>query len=140
MSNRMTIKQAAIELGISTKTLRRWEKSGYLVPERQDVTGVRLYHPYLINYWKKLFDLRRAIINHLRSLDGIKKAIDKHTSDQNNTSGQPPKLLTVADLDDFMKASESEEKWNRTYHRMLRELREYPSVMRKATTKFEEDK
>lgn len=133
MSNYMTIQKAANELEVSTKTLRRWEESGYLVPERQEGTGFRLYHSRLIDYWKKLFNLRRAITNHLRMLEGIKQALDKHTTEQNYIPGQPLKLLTEKELDEFMKARESEEKWSITYERLLRELREYPLTMRRAT-------
>ena len=65
MSNRMTIKQVADELGVSTKTLRRWEANGYLVPERDSDTKVRLYHPYQIGYWKRMLAQTCKIIRVL---------------------------------------------------------------------------
>jgi len=137
MSNYITIQKAANKLGVSTKTLRRWEESGYLIPERQEGTGFRLYHSILIDYWKKLFDLRRVITNHLRMLREIRNALDIHTTEQNYIPGKPLKMLSEKELDEFMKACNAEEEWKRTYERLLRELREYPLSMRRATSKEE---
>ena len=39
----MTIKQAAKYLGVSTATLRRWDKAGILVPARNGINGYRIY-------------------------------------------------------------------------------------------------
>jgi MerR family transcriptional regulator, copper efflux regulator len=39
----LTVKKAASLLGVSTKTLRNWDRSGKLKPRRHPVNGYRLY-------------------------------------------------------------------------------------------------
>jgi excisionase family DNA binding protein len=39
----LTVKEAASLLGVSTKTLRNWDRSGKLKPRRHPVNGYRLY-------------------------------------------------------------------------------------------------
>lgn len=134
----MTIQQVADKLGVSTKTLRRWEEIGCLMPAmRQERTDVRLYDPNRIDYWEKLFDLRRIIKKHLKALDGIKKALDEHTAEQDFVPGKPLKLLTEEDLDKFTKARDEEDKWNKEFDRLLSELRKYPLAMRRFTSEVE---
>ena len=126
----MTIKQVADELKVSTKTLRRWEEKGYLVPDREETTRIRLYHPYLINYWKKLLELDRTLKKHLGLLDGLRKELDKHMLEQVYKPGESLKLL---DFESFNKAYETMEKWENDYKRLFNELLEYPRTMVKAT-------
>jgi len=141
MSNYMTIQQAADQLGISTKTLRRWERTGYLVPDqRQEITGVRLYNFDRISYWKKLLALRRAIKAHLKELAEILKALDENSIIQDYVPGKPLKLTTQEEMDKFSKAWEAEQEWNKEFRRLLNELVEYPLVMRRATSFLEEEK
>jgi MerR family transcriptional regulator, copper efflux regulator len=40
----LKIKQAAEFLGVSTTTLRNWERSGKLIAYRHPLNGYRLYH------------------------------------------------------------------------------------------------
>ena len=39
----MSIKEAADALGVSTQTLRNWEKSGELIPYRNPINKYRMY-------------------------------------------------------------------------------------------------
>lgn len=43
ISSYMTVAQAAKFLGVSTSTLRNWDKQGKVVPSRHPVNGYRLY-------------------------------------------------------------------------------------------------
>ncbi len=43
VSQLLTIKEAAERLGVTTQTLRRWDKSGRLVAKRHPINGYRLY-------------------------------------------------------------------------------------------------
>lgn len=137
----MTIQQVANELGVSTKTLRRWEASGYLMPdERQEVTGVRLYHPDHINYWKNYLELRRLLNFKVKELEGIKKALDEHPAEQVYVPGKPLRLLTEEDLEKFQKARDAENKWNKEFDRIIHEIAKYPRNIRKAVAESEEGK
>jgi DNA-binding transcriptional MerR regulator len=138
MSDLITIHQAARELGVSTKTLRRWEENKYFVPERDLNTNVRLYHPFIVGYWKKLLELDRSIKNHLKLLDGVKKELDKYMLEQDYIPGRPLKLLTENDFKNFSMAHDRMDKWEKDWKRMLREIMEYPKSMLKATTEYED--
>jgi excisionase family DNA binding protein len=39
----LTVKEAAALLGVSTKTLRNWDRAGKFKPRRHPVNGYRLY-------------------------------------------------------------------------------------------------
>ncbi|MBF0556393.1 MAG: helix-turn-helix domain-containing protein [Nitrospirae bacterium] len=40
----LTIREAAVTLGVSRSTLRNWDKTGKLKPYRHPVNGYRLYN------------------------------------------------------------------------------------------------
>lgn len=52
----MTITDVAEELGISTKTILRWEKSGKIRRARRDWRGWRVYQPEEIKELKGFFE------------------------------------------------------------------------------------
>lgn len=128
----LTIQQVANELGVSTKTLRRWEEAGYLVPERDKNTKVRLYHPYLIEYWKKKLDLDRAIREHLKLLEELKKELDAAPIEQTYIPGKPLRLISAEIIERNRKAHDEIERWNERYKVMINELAKFPSIMNKA--------
>lgn len=133
MSNRMTMQQAAIELGISTKTLRRWEESGHFVPEQIPNSSIRLYDSHSVGYLKRLLALDRSIKRHLRLLDGLRKELDKHNLEQDYTPGKPLKLMTDEDMKNFNEAYDAMEEWKKEYRKLLDEIMKYPKSMLKAT-------
>lgn len=58
MKRLLDIREAAIELGVSINTLRRWDKEGRLVPQRT-LGGHRRYDLEKIRQdWDKLCDRR----------------------------------------------------------------------------------
>lgn len=59
MTRYMTIKEAAKYLGVSTLTLRNWDKKGQLVAIRHPVNNYRLYTFSDIEKFLKSFEGRR---------------------------------------------------------------------------------
>ena len=55
MNSRLTITEVAEQLGVSTKTILRWEKSGKIRKARRDWRGWRVYVPEEIEELKGLF-------------------------------------------------------------------------------------
>lgn len=45
----LTIKEAAKYLGVSSSTLRNWDRQGELKAKRHPVNGYRLYHKSVLN-------------------------------------------------------------------------------------------
>lgn len=135
MSNYMTIQHVANELGVSTKTLRRWEEKGYFVPERQATTNIRIYHTWPVGYWKRMLELDRSIKQHLKRLDGLRKELDKHMTEQDYIPG---KKLKIIDGESFNKAYEDISQWDEEFKRLLDELLKYPQSMRVAAREINE--
>jgi DNA-binding transcriptional MerR regulator len=141
MSNYMTINQVANALGVSTKTLRRWEISKFLVPdERQEKTNIRLYHPIRIEYWKKMLDFDRTLKKHIRDLDTVRNELNKHMLEQDYKPGQPLILITPEQEQKFIKAHDDMDKWEVEYKRLMKEFLLFPSIMRKAILDYKEGK
>ena len=55
MDGRITITEVAHQLGISVKTILRWEKAGKIRKARRDWRGWRVYAPEDINQMKEFF-------------------------------------------------------------------------------------
>lgn len=56
MSGRLTITEVAQQLGISVKTILRWEKSGKIRKARRNWRGWRVYVPEDLEQLKGLFE------------------------------------------------------------------------------------
>ena len=56
MNGRVTITEVAQQLGISAKTILRWEKSGKIRKAHRDWRGWRVYGPEEINELKGFFE------------------------------------------------------------------------------------
>jgi len=131
----MTINQVSKELGVSTKTLRRWEEKGYFVPERQGTTNIRLYHSWPVGYWKRMLELDRGLKKHLALLGDLRKELDKHLA-KTPLDGQSRPML---DIKAFSKAHDAMEAWENEYKRLYKAVVEYPNSMLKATEDYGED-
>jgi len=82
----LTISQAAIYLGVSTDTLRRWDKTGELTPtEKNNKTGYRYYD-------------QKKLIEYLKNLDIIKLASQWVKADQED---EPQKLFYCENVSVF---------------------------------------
>jgi len=56
VSGRLTITEVAQQLGISVKTILRWEKSGKIRKARRNWRGWRVYVPEDLEQLKGLFE------------------------------------------------------------------------------------
>ncbi len=56
MNGRLTITEVAEQLGVSVKTLLRWEKAGKIRKARRDWRGWRVYEMEDINELKGFFE------------------------------------------------------------------------------------
>ena len=56
MNGRMTITDLARDLGVSAKTILRWEKAGKIRKARRDWRGWRVYAPEDISELKEFFE------------------------------------------------------------------------------------
>ncbi len=124
----MTIQQVANELGVSTKTLRRWDEKKLLIPERQGTTNIRLYHTWLVGYWKKYLELDRALKAHLALLGEVRRELEKYIVTKPLGTG-PTKMF---DSKAFIEAHKAMETWEKGFDRLWRELADYPPFMHQA--------
>ena len=56
MNKRLTISEVAVTVGISTKTLARWEKSGKIRKPKRDWRGWRVYEECDLSAIQKFHD------------------------------------------------------------------------------------
>lgn len=131
----MTIKQVADELGVSTKTLRRWEEAGYFVPHRDPHTDIRLYHPVKVQYWKKYLSLNRRYNEHLKKHRPIIKEINKHLAKP--LSGQEE--LPLLDTEAFSEADKKLNEWGKEHKKLLIEVLSLPKEVKKAILQMEQE-
>ncbi len=140
MSKLISDHQASGELGVSVRTLRRWEEKGHFPPQRIEDTNIRLYDADAVEYLKRVLNLDRGIKKHLQLLDGLRKELDKHILEQDFVPGKPLKLMTEKDVKDFTKAYDAMEEWEKEYKRLLNELMQYPNKILQTTVEDYENK
>jgi excisionase family DNA binding protein len=56
VNGKITITELARDLGVSAKTILRWEKAGKIRKARRDWRGWRVYAPEDINELKEFFE------------------------------------------------------------------------------------
>ena len=56
MNGRLTITEVAEELGVTTKTITRWEKAGKIKKAKRDWRGWRVYLPEDLEAMKSLVE------------------------------------------------------------------------------------
>ena len=56
VDGRLTITQVADQLGVTTKTISRWEKAGKIRPAKRDWRGWRVYSPVDLAAMKSLIE------------------------------------------------------------------------------------
>ena len=56
VDSRLTITKVADELGVTTKTISRWEKAGKIRPAKRDWRGWRIYSPDDLAAMKSLIE------------------------------------------------------------------------------------
>lgn len=80
--NLLTVSDAAAFLGISAKTLRRWDSAGVLIPVRHPVTKYRLYK-------------KSQLTDFLKAITLENKIVEKEP-------GRPKMEITDSDINDFI--------------------------------------
>jgi len=122
----ITSSRAAKILGISKRTLYRWEKERRVRSKREGILNIRVYDQDYIEMAKKILDLDKKEKEHLKNLPNIKKEIEEHHLLQEYIPGKPLKLSTEEEVKAAMKAFDAEEVWVEQHKRILNELFTFP--------------
>lgn len=122
----ITSSEAAKILGISKRTLYRWEGEGRIRSTREGILNTRVFDNDYVEMAKKILDLDKQEEEHLKKLPNIRKQIEEHNLEQEYIPGKPLKLLTEEEVKAAMKAFDAEEEWVAEHKRLLAELISYP--------------
>lgn len=109
----MSTKQVADFLGVSKKTLMRWDEKGIFPAEREEVSKSRIYYRPNVEKAKMWLDLRERHRKHLRKLPDIRKRLDEVLRMHPVIPGQPVKPWGSRDISVITKAIDAMEKWDR---------------------------
>lgn len=109
-TSKILIGEAARMLGVSKRTLMRWDKPGKLPVERDPITNVRLYN---------LQDIR--VRAHLRKLPSIRKRVDEFISTAPLDPFRPLKPKPPKHFEEMKKAFEELKAWEKKYHQLMEE-------------------
>lgn len=134
MSYLYTIKRAAEELGVSTKTLRRWEESGFFVPAREPNTAVRLYWPLEVKYWKEFLDLNRKLNELPKKMHLVAKKLNESLVMKPLAPGERLPLLDVTQIGEVI---DEEEKLDKEFKMLMGYFLEFPEKMKRAVLQIE---
>lgn len=129
----ITTKEASRILGISKRTLFRWEQERRIKSTREGILNIRVYDRQYITMVKKLLDLDKRIRKHNTKLPEILVQIRKHQLEQVYNPGRPLKLFSSSDLKSMGKAFDDEEAWDAEHKRQIIELGQ---LLQEFRTKF----
>ena len=93
----LSIKETADYLGVSKKSLMRWDKDG-LFASRETISKSRVYYWKDVEMAKGWLDLRQEHRNHLRKLPRIQRALDKVLVAHPLNPGEPLKFWRLEDV------------------------------------------
>lgn len=119
------ISQAAKLLGVSTRTMMRWDKDGkFPADHKEKLSGIRFYDLDDINNHVFWFNLRRKHKDNLRKLGVIRAEVDKYISTQPLQAGENPKFHKYEDM---KRAYDALHKWEEEHREILKEYAKLPS-------------
>ena len=107
---KILIGEAAKILGVSKRTLIRWDKAGKLVAGRNPKTNVRLFD---------LHDMKLRA--HLRKLPSIQARVQQYAATIPLNPLEPLKPRPSSKLEDMKRAFEDRREWEKEWWKLLRE-------------------
>ncbi len=131
----MTIKQVASELGISTKTLRRWEELNYFIPERDPYTQFRLYRPEVVKIWKRYMSINNAYEEKIKELGLLHKQANKYLETSLASEGKN----IFFDIDNFGKVEDKIRDLELHRKELLKEILQFPEKAKQAIIQMEQE-
>lgn len=122
----ITSSKAAKILGISKRTLYRWEEEKRIRSQREGILNIRVYNKNYVEMVKKILDLDKKEEMHLKNLPNIKKEIEEHHLLQKYVPNKPLKFLNDEEISAAMKAFDAEKNWLKKHEQILKELFSFP--------------
>lgn len=129
--SQITTKEASQILGISKRTLFRWEKEGRIKSTLESIlnVNVRVYdRDFIVKIRdydlmvKKILGLNKQIEEHNSKLPEFLEQSRKHQLIQTYKPGKPLKLLSSSEVEAAIKAFNNEEKWSVEHKRLITEF------------------
>lgn len=120
--DKINISEAAEILGVSKKTLIRFDEDGRFPAER-DQNGYRIYSRNDIENHAFWFSLRRKHKEHNRKLKAIRLEVDKYIVTQPLGPFDKPKFHK---LEDMAKAFDALDEWEEEHRKILEEYSKLP--------------
>lgn len=118
----MTIKRAAQYMGVSKKTLMRWDKAGLFPVQREEVSNIRYYDKSVLEKVVKWFDLRRREKEHLKKLSVINQKRSKFIPITPLDGVSNPK---VQNYEEMKQAYREYNEWKRKYDDLQEEYAQF---------------
>lgn len=122
----ITTGEAAKILGISKRTLYRWEKEGRIRSVREGILNVRIFDRNYIVMVKQIQDLDKRLNEIMTKLPQILEQSKRHQLEQVFNPGEKLKLLSSSEVEASKKAYEKEVAWVAEHRRLVAELCSYP--------------
>lgn len=119
--SQITAKEASQILGISKRTLYRWEEEGRIKSTREGILNVRVYDRDYLLMVRKLLDLSKKIDEHNTKLPEILEQSKEHHLEQTYFPGKPLKLSSEEEVEAAMKAFNNEDAWETEHDEQMTE-------------------
>lgn len=117
----ITTKEASQILGISKRTLFRWEKEERIISTREGILKIRVYNRSYIVTVKKLLDLDKQIKEHNVKHQEIVEQSRKHQLEQ-IYHGKSMGLYGQSEKEASLKAFKNEKAWDTEHTRLNTEF------------------
>lgn len=113
-------------LGISKRTLFRWEKEGKIANIRDNVSKARIYDQDYIKQTAEILELDRQEKEHCAKLPAVMENVRRYlfVSDVHETRATGRHHLM--DIDKASEAMDEEAEWTKEHQRILDEMYVYP--------------
>ena len=127
MQDKVTISEAANLLGISKKTLDRWDRLKICEPYFEELSKTRFYLKSDLEKLKNYWILRKIHKDHISRLEPIRKEIDKFIV--TTTLSNPLKIQSFENTNLMKDAFDKMTKWEEEHKKIIKEYSEYKNLI-----------
>lgn len=122
----VTARDAAKILGISKRTLFRWEDEGRIKSQRSGILETRVYDKNYILQTKEIIELNKKEKEHLAKLPEVRERVKAELFVQDVSAiraGEPSRYMNIEKAN---KAFNDEEEWTKEHKEILSKMFTYP--------------
>lgn len=128
----LSLQQAAKKLGISTRTLLRWDEDGTFPAAHEEVSKTRVYDEEIVEVYARYMAVRKTHREHLNKLGAIQASLSKFIVTKPLNPFEPTQ---VHKYEEMKKAYDAKHEWDKQYKKIEEEENKFYDFLKRIRSK-----